>query len=278
MVTPELLLITNEYVREALDQLIQATPTNPANPLQHLHLIDSHMLTSDFTFFQNPRKFALNDLLVSTIRTEYLRQRNLHGFAPVDMDIPLLNATHVILEDATTGNSDLIGWSWLYFHYIEMNLRITQQQFCQLVRLDDRTIRRYQSNTIDQLAKYLVRMEQNARESRRRQILYFQLPHQGTIAELIEREKELLLVRKSKIKHYHIVGVAGIGKTVFVERVLKEQIDHDAFDHLVWSHAPDSIDTVRSYMRERLLNEDSKITLAEYVSLRGHLNIRMEDV
>jgi tetratricopeptide (TPR) repeat protein len=268
VVASESLLITNGYVREALDQLIQATANNTVNPLQHLHLIDSNMLISDFSFFQNPRKFALNDLLVSTIRTEYLRQRYLHAFAPVEMEIPLLGATNAISEDATTGNSDLIGWSWVYFHYVEMNLRITQQQFCHWVRLDDRTIRRYQNNTIDQLTKYLVRMEQNARESRRRQILYFQLPHQGNTTNLLEREKEMQLIRRSTNRHYHIVGVAGIGKTVFVERILKEEIDNDEFDHLIWFYSPDSIDIITAYMRERLLNEDTKITLAEYVSLK----------
>ena len=226
MVNPETLLITNEYVREALDQIIQVTPTNTVTPLQFLHIIDLHMLTSDFSFFQGSRKFALNDLLVSIIHTQYLRQRNLHVFAPVELGMSLVNATQCITEDATTGNVDLIGWSWLYFHYVEVNLRLSQQQFCQLVNLDDRTIRRYQNSTIDQLAKHLIRMEQNARETRRKQILCLQLPHHGTVFDLVDREKELQLVRKSKHKHSYIVGAAGIGKTVFVEQIVKEQIDN----------------------------------------------------
>ena len=268
MVNLETLLITNEYIREALDEIIQATPANTTNPLQFLHLVDLHMLTSDFTFFQEPRKFALNDLLVSAIHSQYVRQRSLHEFFVVEMGTTLLNATKFIAEDATTGNSDLIGWSWLYFHYVEMSLRISQQQFCHIVNLDDRTIRRYQNSTIEQLAKYLIRMEQSAREDRRKQLLYLQLPHQGTISDLIEREKELQLVRKSKLKHFYIVGAAGIGKTVFVEQILRAQIDNDEFDHLVWIHAPTTVDDVRSYVYERLLSEESKITLLEYISLK----------
>jgi tetratricopeptide (TPR) repeat protein len=268
VVNPEALLITNEYVREALDQIIQVTSGNTTNPLQFLHLIDSHMLTSDFTFFQEPRKFALNDLLISTIHVQYILQRRLHEFAPVEIGMTLLKATEVIVEDATTGNSDLIGWSWVYFHYVEINLRITQQQFCHTVNLDDRTIRRYQNNTIDQLTRQLVGMEQDARETRRKQTLYFQLPHQGTISDLLDREKEFQLVKKSTLRHFNIVGMAGIGKTVFVEQIVKELIDSDEFDRLVWIHSPENFQSVKSYLRERLLSTDSKITLVEYMSLK----------
>jgi tetratricopeptide (TPR) repeat protein len=267
VVNPETLLITNEYVREALDQMIQVTSSNNLNPLQFLHLIDSHMLTSDFTFFQEPRKFALNDLLVSTIDIQYKRQRGLHEFAAIDIGLALLKAYEIIAEDAATGNSDLIGWSWLHFHYVEVNLRISQQQFCHLVNLDDRTIRRYQNNTINQLTKRLIRMEQETREVRRKQILYSQLPHQGTIINLFDRAKEVQLVRKSKLKHCYIIGAAGIGKTVFVEQILRAQIDNDELDHLIWIQSPKTIENVRLYLREQLLSDEAKITLIEYVSL-----------
>ncbi len=116
MVNPEALLITNEYVREALDQIIQGTLTNTVNPLQFLHLIDAHMLTSDFSFFQEERQFALNELLVSTIHHQYVHQRVLHNLSQIEMGMTLLNATKLIMEDAITGNADLIGWSWLYYH------------------------------------------------------------------------------------------------------------------------------------------------------------------
>jgi hypothetical protein len=268
VVTPENLLITTKYVREVLDQIVQATSNKIANPLESLQIIDLHMLDADFTFFQNPRRFVLNDLLVSTIHAQYLKQRNLHTFSPVEIGMKLSNTTQTITEDASTGNADLIGWSWLYFHYVEVSLRISQQQFCRLVNLDDRTIRRYQNNTIDALKNQLVRMEQNAREQRRKQAMYSELPHQGAIIELLERQNESQLIRKSKLKHFYIVGAAGIGKTVFVEQILKEKIDNDAFDRLIWIHSPDNIENIKSYLQERLLGDDAKITLVEFISLK----------
>jgi len=268
VVNPENFLITNEYVREALDQIIQAAPATYTNPLQFLHVIDLHMLTADFTFFQDPRKFAVDDLLISTIRDQYVYQRALHSFSAPQSNITLVNAIETIREDATTGNSDLIGWSWVYFHYVEVSLQISQQQFCRTVRLDDRTIRRYHYNTIDKLTKYLIRCEQDAREVRRRQILYGQLPHKGTMSDLIEREPELQLIRKSKFRHFYIVGSAGIGKTVFVEQILKEQIDNNEIDHIVWIHSPLSIENIKSYVYQQLLGQKSKITLFEYMSLK----------
>ncbi len=88
------------------------------------------------------------------------------------------------------------------------------------------------------------------------------------ISDLIEREKELHPARKNKLKHCLIVGEAGIGKTVFVEQILKQQIDNDEVDRIVWIQSPKTIENVRTHLRERLLTEGSKVSLVEYISLK----------
>jgi len=268
VVNPESFLITNEYVRQALDQLVQNASSDLINPLQFLQLVDAHMLTADFTFFPYPRQLALGELLIAVIRRQYESQRWVYGLTSIRSEINLMDATEVIKEDAAITNPDLIGWSWLYFHYVEINLHMSQQKFCEIVNLDDRTIRRYQNATIDQMTKHLIRMEQEAREIRRINLLYLQLPHQGEVTDLLERERELELLKSSQSKHFQIVGAAGIGKSVFVEYFLQRMITDDKLDRIVWLQTPENTEYVLSYLNEHLLIENSTITIREYCSLK----------
>jgi tetratricopeptide (TPR) repeat protein len=267
VVEPERLLITVEYVRQALDELVK-TGQERINPLQYLHLVDDYTLKADFSFFQNPRQFALNEVLVSLIREHYRHLRSLFNMPAPQISVNLATATTIIQEDAAHSNPDLLGWSWLYFHYIEDSLRISQQWFCDTVKLDDRTIRRYQNNSIGQLTKQLIQLEQEAREIHHRRILTLRLPHQGSISTLFERDHELEIIRNSSSKHICISGAPGIGKSAFVEFFLQEKISNDELDKLEWIESPENIEYVRLHLQERLLVENTQITTGEYVLIR----------
>lgn len=273
---PENLLITVEYIRQALDDLIKAPTKTRINPLQFLYLVDEYCLRADFSFFQNPRQFALDELLVSVIRDQYVQLRSLYDLPAPQVGISFATAITVITEDAAVSNPDLLGWTWVYFRYVEDSLHISQQWFCDAVKLDDRTIRRYQNDTINQLMKHLIRLEQKARDIHRKQILSVRLPHQGSIAYLFERERELDIVRNSTIKHIYISGVQGIGKSVFVECFLQEKINNDDLDQILWIESAKNVDYVKFYIQEQLLSENSKVTLAEYLSIR-HIAIVLDD-
>ncbi len=268
MVNPDTFLITNEYVRQALDQIIQVTADKNINPLQFLQLVEVHMLTVDYTFFPEPRQFALNDLLISIIQDQYDHQRSLHGLPPVKSGDNLASAVIAVKEAAAIANPDLIGWAWFYFHYVEVSLHISQQKFCQLVNLDDRTIRRYQNTIVDQLTKRLIRMEQSARNSRHKQMLCLQLPHQGNISNLLERDQAIEQLRASKTKHFYITGAPGIGKTVFTEMFLQELISDNKLDQIVWFRSPENMESIKLYLRERLLIENTNVTITEYVLIK----------
>lgn len=265
---PENLLITVEYIRQALDDLIKTPVQERVNPLQFLNLIDEYCLKADFSFFQNPRQFALNEFLASVIREQYRHQRGLHDLPAPQAGVSLATATNMIKEDASVSNPDLLGWAWIYFHYVEDHLHISQQWFCDTVRLDDRTIRRYQKDTINHLLKHLIVLEQEARLNHRKKILSLQLPHHGTITHLMERDREFQIVRNSGLKHFYISGAPGIGKSSFVELCLQESIRHDELDHIMWFERPKNIEYVKLHIQEQLLVENSRVTLAEYLSIK----------
>ncbi|MBI1277020.1 MAG: hypothetical protein GC179_02710 [Anaerolineaceae bacterium] len=268
MVNPEAFLITNEYVRQALDKLIQVTSDRDINPLQYLQLVEGRLLSADHTFFSQPRQFALSDLLISVIQERYNYHRQLHGLAIILPGANTTLAANTVKADSRTANPTLIGWSWLYFHYVESALHISQQYFCELVNLDERTIRRYQKVAIDQLTKNLIRMEQDARTASHKQKLFLQLPHQGNISNLLEREQQLEELHSSKSKHIHVIGALGIGKTVFTEFFIQELIANDQLDHIVWVQSPETIENLKSHINERLLIENNRITLADFLSIK----------
>lgn len=268
MVTIEQILVTEDYVREALDSILHGVSSEHINPLQELQLIDIHMASADFKFFRRPRYHALHDILLSMIQSFYLDLRTLLHLNSLEMPISMSVAIDAIKEDSEGGNANLIGWSWLYFHYVESQLNISQIKFCELASIETRSIRRYQVRAVRQLTNQIIKKEQISRESQRRNRLFQQLPHKGKVPTLFERDEQLNEIRKSESRHYHIIGSGGIGKSIFVEASLIGKIETDEVDQIIWLDSPNSIDTIMLSVRERLLTSDSKISVRDFLSLK----------
>ncbi len=268
MVDTDSFLITNEYVRQALEALTQITPVDDFSPLQFLQIVNDHILTADFSFFDKPHQYALNEILISVIQQEYSRQRNLHDMPKFEVEISKSLAIKMVSQDIAAGSNILVGWAWLFFHYVVTGLYISHQEFSQMANVDERTLRRYQHNVIDQLTHKLIQLEQFARKNQRKRTLYLQLPHRGESPFFIGRENEIYLVQNSIFNHVNVVGGSGIGKSLFVEYVIKEKIDRSDLDQVIWIHSVHSIDNLSKLLHQRLITEKSQITLAEYCSLK----------
>jgi hypothetical protein len=59
----------------------------------------------------------------------------------------------------------LIGWSWLYYAYVRVELHLSAAQFCEVAHIDPRTLRRYQKRAMLRLTARLIAGEQQARQS-----------------------------------------------------------------------------------------------------------------
>lgn len=264
----ESLLITFEYVRQSLDDLIHPTVEAQFNPLQSLQIVEDRILSDDFTFFEYPRRFALSEILISSIEELYRYHRAINGFPDTITDLNIVTAKILIAQDALTQSANLVGLSWLYFHYVKTSMHFSQQVFSKLANLDERTIRRYQNNAIEQLVKYLIQREQNARQNSFVNRLYSFLPHRGKEISVFGREQEIDLIKRNTNNHIHVNGSPGIGKTTFVEYVVREAINNKTVDQLVWLDFVPNIDYLRNYLLQKVIGENSAYTLETFLLLK----------
>jgi tetratricopeptide (TPR) repeat protein len=83
--------------------------------------------------------------------------------------------------------------------------------------------------------------------------------------ELLETTERLLPTLSPC--HLLITGPTGVGKSVFVQELLRRQIAAGNLDQLVWLDKPASSQFVRQQMAEQLLREGGEITLRDYLLL-----------
>jgi tetratricopeptide (TPR) repeat protein len=260
--------ISQQSVRLALDMLVYST-RDRQTPLLSLLLVDEFLSNPDLPDSPHSREFALYQVLTSVLVAQLAHQRSvLHYSLPQPSD-PKVVVVQLINKDVEVNSLELLGWSWLYHHYVRVDLNIHSQEFCDLVHIDARTLRRYQQNTIKHLTNILIEMEWDARIRQRKRRLLSELPTAAVFAPLIGREEESDYIRQmlsdAQPPHFQIIGARGIGKTALVESTLREQIDTDAIDQLIWMQAPISVAYISHYLKERLLSPESKITLREYL-------------
>jgi tetratricopeptide (TPR) repeat protein len=273
VVISDRLLITPDIVRQALDALINISAPHPLVPLNFLLIVDLYLTEHDLSFTTNPRQYAFNNLLINTIHTEYQHHRDNLNLPRLAQNPDLKSAIATIRTDAELNHPELLGWDWLYFHYIENALRISHQQFAEWINVDERTLRRYQQHALQSVTDYLVSMESDARDKLRRKRLMLQLPRCGAVT-LFGRDEELQQAKKLLTEpypqHLLITGPSGIGKSAFVECLIKQFIDSDEqyFEKMVWIDSPISIQFIEQHLREQLLPEHSSISIDEYFLLK----------
>ncbi|MEO8607672.1 MAG: tetratricopeptide repeat protein [Chloroflexota bacterium] len=261
--------ISQKNVRQALDSLVYSTP-HLDTPLLYLLLVEEFLLNPDLPAIDNPREYALAHILVTTITTEFTRQRQIFKIALPEIDLSRENIRILIENDAKSASAEMIGWSWLYHHFVRVDLNFSPQEFCDLVHIDERTLRRYQNHISKRLTVLLADDEWQTRILHRKRRLYSELPvsnvfpimgRAGIIGKVLKTLNEL------HSAHFQIMGVKGMGKTALVTNVLQTQIAADNVDQLIWIGRPSSREFVRRLLLERLLPPQSQVGLREFLQM-----------
>jgi tetratricopeptide (TPR) repeat protein len=263
--------ISQEAVRTALE-LMRYSAVDKNNTLLHLLMIDEFLINPDFPPSVHDREFALNAILIDVISSEYARLKSVFfGQTQID-NRSREEAIAAIQAEAGQESQELICWSWLYHHYVRVDLHITAQTFCKQAYIDDRTLRRYRQHALKRLTDKLIQLEWSIRINRRKRRLHLELPNAGKL-DLIGRHEEKLQVidtlKNMLPPHVQIVGAAGIGKTALAEEALKTCIDDEAVEQLIWINRPKDIKYVHTYLVERLLPANSPVSLREYLLLKS---------
>jgi len=227
-------------VTGALESYRYSAQQNATSPLVHLRLVTEHTLQQGLP--GSPR-MALHSVLLNLITEKYAALRNYFQLPPVLPDARLDNVERAIAEDGRTCSPALIGWSWLYHCYVRDELAITQEWFAAEGLVHVRSVRRYQDYVYDELVQELTERERAANQRQRRARLYAVLPS-ATPIRLIGRDAARAQLGQvldgAETQHVQIVGPTGIGKSSFVQEVIRERIDQDRVDEVLWIDAPRS--------------------------------------
>ncbi len=132
------------------------------NPLESLTLVESTLSDPTFPRSSHGRQYVLLDFLTTFVVNELKRHRQLMEIPTSPPETSITEVYEAINRDAQTCNSELIGWSWIYYRYVNVAFSISQTVFAQLTCLDERTVRRYQDRMINRLVQTLIDTEWKA--------------------------------------------------------------------------------------------------------------------
>jgi hypothetical protein len=247
--------ITQATVRDALSSLLYCSNAPQASPLQNLLLVNQRLAPSDMIFDPDSRDFALRLLLVSVITDELAYRRRVLLLRPPEYEISLQAARQAITADGQTCNPELIAWSWLYHRYVRVDFDLSPAQFSQMIDVTPRTLQRYHQHGIRRLTERLIEMEAVARSEKHDRHLYTRLPS-VTPVHLYGRQKALTqaqdLLKHSLPYHLQVTGAAGVGKTAFVQELVRWMIAQQFVDNLLWINQPASAYDIQEYLEEAL--------------------------
>lgn len=262
--------ISREDVRNALSSLIYSSRNLEANGLRHLLLVDLRVTDPAMPSGDGVRDYAVRELLVSEITHAFAEHRAVFLLAPPSERASIDVVRQEIAEAVERGAFKLNVWSLLYYRYVRADLALSAEELAQALSIHPRTISRYNDEGVELLKERLIIAEYKARQAQARRRLYAALPYSMTV-HLVGRTKLLQSVRQMLVtlspRHILVTGPVGIGKTTFVQEILRQQIDSDSLDQLVWIEQPESVDYMRQRITEALLREDGVISLRDYLLL-----------
>ena len=245
----------------ALDAMIHPSVSSGGNLLVDLFLVDEAMMDPKLLETSLTRSYVLSSILTAMIKYELLRLRRALDVQDSEPETSQTDALEAITRDVRTGCPQLVAWSWLYYHYVRLDLNITVEIFCKFASIRSRTATRYRRWATRQLLLQLIEKERDARKRRHQRFLYAQLPPRSPVT-LIGRDSMLdQLIHFALYDdpcHVQIVGASGVGKTALIRRSIQLLIDRGALDNLVWLDTPRSVDEISSTARAVSAEQGSK--------------------
>ena len=153
--------INEQDVQKVLRALWHGTSQD--SHLRGLHLVDAILRDPVFPASSQSREYALNHILTQIITEQLTHQRVMLHRQPPAAAETRMEALSAIRHDGVSGSPELLGWSWLYYHFVRVELYITAGDFCAEVGVTRRTLRRYQRRGMRRLTAHLIEAEQTAR-------------------------------------------------------------------------------------------------------------------
>lgn len=132
------------------------------NPLYYLALVDERIADECRPSSPLQRMIEFNRFLVDDIADAYAERIKLSEGYDLNRRDNKQDAIIHIQTIACKGNTELVSWSWLYYHYVHIDINIKRRDFCIACAIGDRTLGRYQSMAINRLTERLYWHEAEA--------------------------------------------------------------------------------------------------------------------
>lgn len=236
------------HVQAALKSLVQKHPTDDPNPLHYLQLIENRLLKPGKPASPQKRVFEFRIFLTTLITERFTESRRRNNREPLCPNETRTSAMESIFNDILSENTELIGWSWLYYHYVRVDLNITRDEFRHSELFHHRTYTRYRFLAEMKLTEIIYEQEVQARQERKNALLVAKLPFRSS--PLFGREDVLQHLERLLETHsslcIQVFGTPGSGKTAVVGELLKYQLDR--IEHLIWLHHPTSVDQIQEVL------------------------------
>ncbi|MDQ7034227.1 MAG: ATP-binding protein [Anaerolineae bacterium] len=254
-------------VEAALNTLIYTTTdTSPAATLHSLVLIEEVLHDPARPPAKNLREFALKSTLCRLIEEALIQYRRTSELPIPKKADTIANAIQQIQLDSQQDSAHLLGWSFLYYRFVRVDMNISQESFGGYANIEARSLRRYKKYAVARVADKLIDMEWKARRRQHQRRLLSAIPTDINTV-LIGREKQVQSVLDAFISdtttRCYVTGTHGIGKTAFLATLTKNLIDDELLDYVVWISNPRSIDEIITAIQETVLPPHSRLDLRD---------------
>lgn len=108
--------------------------------------------------------YAVTWLMTNLVTSEFARMRRRYGRTLLPSDSMYEEVIREIQCDRQSDNPSLIGWSWLYHHYVTPDFNMHQEMFASHIGVDTRTLRRYVKQELIRLTQMIIAKEYEARQ------------------------------------------------------------------------------------------------------------------
>jgi hypothetical protein len=263
--------ISEQSVKAALDDMLYGSRIRLCNPLEELQLIEEAVIDATLPLSPFKRPYLLSQILISMITDELCKCRRVTAAHsnPVS-ETSYEAALEALASDVKIGRGELLSWNWLYYHYVRVDFDVSINVFCRIATINRRTLLRYQQHGIRRLAFRLIERERIVRENRRRRLLYTQLPSIMP-SVLFGRDDEFQFVDQFADRlpqHIQVGGATGVGKTAFVQSVIRSLINSERIEFLLWLGTPTSIREIRQRLTILIQEQGGRISIREFVRCR----------
>jgi tetratricopeptide (TPR) repeat protein len=259
--------INTTSVEAALNTLVYTTTdTSDAATLLSLVLIEEYLHDPARPPAKNLREYALKSILCGLIEQTLLQFRTASELPAPSAADTLSMAVKQIQLDSQQNSADLLGWSYLYYRFVRVDMGISHDAYAEYANIETRSLRRYKKYIVARLAEKLIDAEWAARRRQHQTRLLVAIPTDSN-RPLIGREQQLqstfAMLKDGLATRYYVTGGVGMGKTAFLAMLARLLIEAEMLDYAIWVSSPRTVEDALNRLAETVLPPHSRLELRD---------------